>query len=181
MILALTASGCSSRQVQDSMVGSTAQRLVTYAIDDLIGQLPAGDFESLRGQRVFVASHFVEHSGVQDYADKRLAVELARRFGIDVVADPLVADARISVFYTSLGTDSGQRGLFLPLGYLPGLTETAQVNLITLEQFHGVAEMYYYVGETGSERRGTILQARMRSDALGLPIITIPISSIDPP
>jgi hypothetical protein len=180
LVSALVAgSGCSSRQVQDSMVGSTAQRLVTYAIDDMIAQLPAADFEALRGQRVLISSHFVEESPLQDYADERLAIELNRRFDIEVVREPLFAQARLSVFYTSLGTDSGLRGLFLPIGYLPGFNETTQVNLISLEQFHGVAEMYYFVGETGTEQRGAVIQARMRSDALGLPIITIPLSNID--
>lgn len=163
------------------MVGSTAQRLMTYAIDDLVAQLPAEDFEPLRGQRVHLSSHFVERSDLREYADERLAIELARRFDIDIVANPVVAEARINVFYTSLGTDNGLRGFYLPVGYLPGMNETTQVNLITLEQFHGVAEMYYFLGETGSELRGDMLQARMRSDALGLPIITIPISNIDRP
>jgi len=173
--------GCSSRQVQDSMVGSTAQRLVTYAIDDMIEQLPAADFEPFRGQNVVLTSHFIEDGELSEYADQRLAIELARRFDITVVENQILADARIQVFYTSLGTDSGLRGLFLPMGFVPGFSETTQINLISLEQFHGVAEMYYFVGETGSERRGAIIQARMRSDALGLPIITIPISNIDRP
>lgn len=61
---------------------------------------------------------------------------------------------------------------------MPGIDEGTRINLITLEQFHGVAELYYFVGPSGSQRRGEILQARKRTDALGLPIITIPISTL---
>lgn len=62
---------------------------------------------------------------------------------------------------------------------MPGLDESTRINLITLDQFHGVAEMYYFLRAAGSEQRGDVLQARTRSDAIGLPIITIPVSSID--
>lgn len=185
VIIAITAAilillaGCSSRQLQDSLVGSTAQRLVTHSIDDLVGNLPESDFASLAGQRVFLSSHFIEYDDIRGYADRRLAVELARRFDIEVVTEPLAADAVLNVFYTSLGTDQGYHGFSLPLGFVPGLDETTRINLVTLEQFHGVAEMYYFIGETGTERRGKLIQARTRTDALGLPIITIPISNID--
>lgn len=171
--------GCSSRQLQDSLVGSTAQRLVTHSIDDLIGKLPESDFAPYTGQRVFLSSHFIEYDDIREYADRRLAVELARRFDIRVVTEPLAADAVLNVFYTSLGTDQGYHGFSLPLGFVPGLDETTRINLVTLEQFHGVAEMYYFLGETGTEHRGKLIQARTRTDALGLPIITIPISNID--
>lgn len=50
-----------------------------------------------------------------------------------------------------------------------------QINLITLEQFHGVAEMYYYIDQ---DQRSDILQSRQRTDALGLPIITIPLNTL---
>jgi len=85
----------------------------------------------------------------------------------------------LSVFYTSLGTDAGHLGFSIPLGIVPGVGEAVRINLITLEQFHGVAEMYYFLGESGTEMRGRTLQARTRTDAVGLPIITIPISNID--
>lgn len=178
-IAALLIIGCASRQVQDSLVGSTAQRLVTYSVDDLVASLPETDFTAYSGQRMYIDSHFVEHPEIQAYADRRLGLELTRRFDIEIVGERLMADAVLNVFYTSLGTDQAYRGFYLPLGFIPGLSETARINLITLEQFHGIAEMYYYVGQTGTERRGDVIQARTRSDALGLPIITIPISTIE--
>lgn len=171
--------GCTSRQVQDSLVGSTAQRLVTYSIDDLVRELPAKDFSSYAGQRMYIDSQFVQHPEIRTYADQRLSLELAHRFDIQVVPDRMMADVVLNVFYTSLGTDQNHLGLFIPLGFVPGLEQSTRVNLITLEQFHGIAEMYYYIGPKGTEQRGDIIQARTRTDALGLPIITIPISTID--
>jgi hypothetical protein len=167
--------GCSSRQAQDSLVGSTAQRLVSYAIDDLAGALPAGDFAELSGQRLRIESHFLGDPVLKAYADRRLAMELGARFGIEVVPAPVPVDQVLTVFYTSLGTDQGSRGFFLPLGFVPGVDETTQLNLITLEQFHGVAELYYYLGQ---DRAAEILRARRRTDALGLPIITIPLNTL---
>lgn len=180
LIMALAIlTGCSSRQVQDSMAGSTAQRLVTHAIDDMIESLPAADFEPLRGQSLFLQSHFIERDEVRRYADQRLAIELQRRFGIRLVANQVHADQVLNVFYTSLATDQGLLGFYLPLGFVPGVAEETRINLITLEQFHGIAELYYFLGASGSEERGPLIQARTRTDAVGLPIITIPISNLD--
>jgi hypothetical protein len=124
-------------------------------------------------------THFLSDLEIQRYADRRLAVELARRFDIDVVYDPDAADGTLNVFYTSLATNRDTQGFFLPLGFVPGLEAETKINLLTLEQFQGVAEWYYFIGETGTEVRGKVMQARTRSDAIGLPIITIPLVTID--
>ncbi len=179
LVALVFSTGCGSRQVQESLTGSTAQRLVTHSIDDLISGLPKEDFAGLEGKSVYVNSHFIERSEFRDYADQRLKVELQSRFAIQPAASPLAADRILNVFYTSLGTDHGLLGFYLPLGFVPGVSEHTRINLITLEQFHGVSEMYYYLGETGSEVRSQVHQARTRTDALGLPIITIPISTLD--
>lgn len=124
-------------------------------------------------------SYFVADDALQFYADRRLEIALSRRFDIDVVPPGDEADSILNVFYTSLGTNRDTKGFYLPLGYVPGLDEGAQIDLITLEQFHGVAELYYFVGPTGTERRGAVIQARTRTDAIGLPIITIPLNDIE--
>ncbi|NDY96475.1 hypothetical protein [Wenzhouxiangella limi] len=174
LALALLA-GCGSRQAQDSLVGSTAQRLVSYAVDDLAGALPTSDFTPLSGKRLRIDSHFLGDEELQSYADQRLAMELRARFDIEVVPALVPADHVLTVFYTSLGTDQGHRGFFLPLGFVPGLDEATRLNLVTLEQFHGVAELYYYLDRV---RADETLRARRRTDALGLPIITIPLSTL---
>ncbi len=171
--------GCAARQVQDSLAGSTAQKLVTYSIDDLVAALPKEHFGAWSGRKMFLESNFLADSDVRAYADSRLKLELSRRFDIDVVADAESADAVLNLFYTSLGTDRDTRGFFLPLGYVPGMDADTRINLLTLEQFQGVAELYYFVGETGTEKRGRVMQARTRSDALGLPVITVPLNTID--
>lgn len=171
LVTLLTA--CGTRQVQDSLEGSTAQRLVSYAIDDLAESLPAEDFAELSGQRLRIESHFVGDDDLRVYADERLEMELETRFDILAVTEP-PADRVLNVFYTSLGTDRDQRGFYLPLGFIPGVDQSAEVDLLTLEQFHGVAEMYYYLGE----ERGEELDARIRTDSLGLPIITIPLNTL---
>ena len=177
--IVLVLAGCAARQVQDSLTGSTAQKLVTYSIDDLADALPERDFAAWSGKRVRVRSHFPGDAVIRAYADRRLDIALARQFGIEVVQSDVAADAVLNVFYTSLGTDRDTRGFFLPLGFVPGMDADTRINLLTLEQFQGVAELYYFVGETGTETRGRVIQARTRSDALGLPIITIPINTIE--
>lgn len=183
IVLALAAliflTGCTARQVQDSLTGATAQQLIAHGIDDMMRSLPGEDFERYRGARVHLSSRFLQYPDIQAYADRRLAIELARRFDMQTTDHPADADIRLQVFYTALGTDQSQRGLFLPLGYVPGLDASSQVNIFTLEQFHGVAEMYYYLGPTGTEHRGAVITGRTRTDALGLPVITIPLSDID--
>lgn len=178
LLLTLSITACGSRQVQDSLVGSTAQRLVSYAVDELARNLPEDDFAPLRGQRVRLVSHGLVDSALQDYADARMAVELQHRFGIQMVDGLEESDQVLRLFYTSIGTDQGLLGFYLPLGFVPGVDESTRINLITLEQFHGVVEMYYYLGAQGVEQRGEIVQVRRRTDALGLPIITIPISTL---
>lgn len=170
---------CTTRQLQDSLAGATAQQLVTHSIDDLARSLPATDFAPHAGKRVQLTSHFLQSPEIQAYADRRLAVELARRFDMTVVDDPEQADVQLEVFYTALGTDRNTHGLVIPLGFMPGVDQTTQIDLISLEQFHGVAEMYYFLGETTPDKRGDVLQARTRTDAIGLPVITIPVSTID--
>ena len=128
---------------------------------------------------MLLSSSFLASGEMRAYADRRLGLELTRRFGIELVGDAADADAILNVFYTSLGTDRDTKGFFLPLGFVPGMEADMRINLLTLEQFQGVAELYYFVGETGTETRGRVIQARTRSDALGLPIITIPINTID--
>src|SRR5699024_9994556 len=53
---------CSTRQVQDSLVGATAQQLVTHSIDDLMRHLPAEDFAPHAGKQVHLSSHFVDNA-----------------------------------------------------------------------------------------------------------------------
>jgi len=172
-------SACSTRDLQDSLNGSTSQRLVTHSIDDLISGLTDTHLDELRDKKVFINSYFLSDSTLKSYADHRLSIELSRRFGANVVDSQAKSESVITVFYTSLGTDIDSFGISIPFGYVPGVDESTKLNILTLEKFHGISEMYYYVGKTGTENRSKVLQAIVKTDALGLPFITIPLSNID--
>ncbi|HMA98199.1 MAG TPA: hypothetical protein VKO38_01950 [Wenzhouxiangella sp.] len=174
----LLTTGCATRQVQGSLAGSTAQRLVTYSIDELMEALPAEDFEPLRNQSLWLNSNFVEDGELKQYADQRLRLALKQRFGISFAKSKTQSDARLSVFYTSLATDQELAGFYLPLGVIPGFQEQTQINLITLEKFHGIAELFYFIESDGQVQRGSKLLRRTKTDALGLPIITIPLTRL---
>ena len=172
-------SACSTRDVQSELNGSTSQRLISHSIDDLIIKLDDPFLEALKGQKVFINSYFIEASAFKNYADKRLAVELKSRFGADIVDTQEASDQVMTIFYTSLATDFDSFGITIPFGYIPGVDESTKLNIITLEKFHGISEMYYYVGPTGTENRSKVIHAKVKTDALGLPFITIPLSSVD--
>ena len=171
--------GCSTRDLQSSLNGSTPQRLVTHSIDDLVSGLKDKNLDALKGKKVFINSYFLNDSKLKDYADQRLAVEISGRFGAEIVPTQEDSEQVMTIFYTSLATDMDNFGISIPFGYIPGIDGSASLNIITLEKFHGISEMYYYVGKTGTENRSKVLQAKVRTDALGLPFITLPISNID--
>ena len=171
--------GCSTRDIQDALSGSTSQRLVAHSIDDLISSIEDEKLDALKGKKVYINSYFLSDSNLKEYADQRIAVELKGRFGASVVDSQAESDQVMTVFYTSLGTDIDNFGISIPFGYVPGVADDTRLNIITLEKFHGISELYYYLGETGSEHRRKVLQAKVKTDALGLPFITIPLSTLD--
>ena len=179
VLIAFTLAGCSTRDPTSNLNGSTAQRLVTHSIDDLIGELSQEHLSGLEGQRVYLDTNFLHASSVKDYADKRLSLALQRRFGAQLVDSEAEADQVMTVFYNSLATDQSDFGFSIPLGFIPGAGANTTINIITLEKYHGIAEMYYFIGPTGIESRSATLQSVVRTDALGLPFITIPISNLD--
>jgi hypothetical protein len=179
VLVALILAGCSTRNLTSNLNGSTAQRLVTHSIDDLISELSPEDLSELKGKRVYLETHFVHTSPVKDYADKRLALALQRRFDAQLVDSAAEAEQVMTVFYNSLATDQSDFGFSIPLGFVPGAGADTKINILTLEKYHGIAEMYYFVGPTGVERRSPTRQAVVRTDALGLPFITIPVSNLD--
>jgi hypothetical protein len=170
---------CSTRDLQDTFAGSTSQRLVSHSIDDLVSGLSDPYLDQLKNKKVFLNSYFLSDSSLKNYADERLSIELAGRFGAKVVKTQADSESVMTVFYTSLGTDIDSFGISIPLGYVPGIDDSTKLNIITLEKFHGISELYYYIGETGHEHRSKVIQAKVKTDALGLPFITIPLSNVD--
>ena len=170
---------CSTRDVQSELNGSTAQRLISHSIDDLISKISDENLVNLKGQKLFINSYFMDSNQFKDYADHRLALELNSRFGAIIVDSQSESEQVMTVFYTSLATDFDSFGISIPFGYIPGVDESTKLNILTLEKFHGISEMYYYVGPTGTENRSKVIHAKVKTDALGSPFITIPLSNID--
>ncbi|MFT6030096.1 MAG: hypothetical protein ACI8O8_001839 [Oleiphilaceae bacterium] len=179
IFILFTTSACSTRDVQSELNGSSAQRLISHSIDDLVSNLKDQNLTDLKGKKVYLNSYFIEINQFKDYADHRLALELQSRFGAIVVDSQAESEQVMTVFYTSLATDFDSFGISIPFGYVPGVDESTRLNILTLEKFHGVSEMYYYVGPTGTENRSKVIQAKVKTDALGLPFITIPLSTVD--
>ena len=90
----------------------------------------------------------------KSYADNRLKIELATNWKANVVHNVEEADWVMTVFYTSLATDIDNFGITIPLNYIPAFSEAANLNVITLEKFHGISEMYYYLGACWSANKG---------------------------
>ncbi len=172
-------SACSTREIQSSLTGSTAQRLVTHSIDDIVRLLPDEPFKDWRGSTLYLQTYFLHDSSIKAYADERLKQELKQRFGIQLTTEPQLAQHAMTVFYTSLATDKDTFGLTIPLGYVPGFDESTKLNILSLEKFHGIAELYYFIGKNGDEKRQPTLQSVVKTDALGLPFITIPLSNLE--
>ena len=172
---------CSTRGIHDKYFGATEQRLMTRSIDQLIQKLPEKDFKPLYGQNVYPVCHFVEDNTALQYAQKRLELELMEKYHIHLIDSPETADAVLQVFFTAIGTDQDNFGFKTPDFIIPGSGTSVSIDLISLDMYHGVSEFYYYIIDQKSQRitRGDRLKSIIRTDKLALPIITIPINTLD--
>ncbi len=179
ILILVSLNGCSTRDVQSELNGSTSQRLISHSIDDLISKLEDQNLTDLKDKKVYINSYFIDMHPFKHYADQRLAIELQSKFGAIVVDSQTESEQVMTVFYTSLATDFDSFGISIPFGFIPGVDESTRLNILTLDKFHGISEMYYYVGPTGTENRSKVIHAKVKTDALGLPFITIPLSNLD--
>ncbi len=122
---------CSTRDVQSELNGSTAQRLISHSIDDLISKISDENLVNLKGQKLFINSYFMDSNQFKDYADHRLALELNSRFGAIIVDSQSESEQVMTVFYTSLATDFDSFGISIPFGYIPGVDESTKLNILT--------------------------------------------------
>lgn len=171
---------CASREVTDKYSGATAQRLTAHSIHDMIKSLPETDFALLREKPVFLACYFLNDSQLLAYARKRMELELLDKYQCRLVQDPSIAALKLHVFFTSLGTDADLFGLQTPALAIPGIG-LSSIDLVTLEMFHGITELYYYIIDDQDRiiAKSEPLKTTVRNDSLGLPIITIPINTVD--
>lgn len=173
---------CSTRQVVDKLSGSTAQRLVTLSINKLIKELPKSPLDQLQGHSIWLDAHFIKDDPIVDYATARLKAEINQRHQVSWAESVADADRVIKVFYTSLGTDQDSFGFSLPI---PTVTtesnEIGRIDLLAYNMYHGISEMYFYVEDVATQKvvESERLKAQIRTDKLSLPIITIPVSTLD--
>ena len=171
---------CSTRGVHDQYFGATEQRLVTHSLDQLVSMLPEKDFMPLKDRKIYVECHFLVENIPLKYARKRIEMEFVQKYACTVVDSPKSADAVCDFFFTALGTDRDKIGFRTPEFIVPGTAGTVSVDLITLDMYHGVSELYYYITapDVGKVTKGERIRSIIRTDKLSLPIISIPISTL---
>ena len=177
--LLIVLSGCSTRQVGDHFVGSTAQRLVAHSIERMMTNLPQQDLARLTGKDVYLESYFVNEHVVHQYARERFKIEMQERYHVDWVANSSDANFTVTLFFASLATDSDSFGVSLPVPFVEGNLEVSTIPVFSLEKFHGISEMNVFIrnNHTQQVHRIPTQKARTRTDRLATPFITIPISS----
>lgn len=180
-LLSLLLCSCATREVVNELNGSTAQRLVTHSIDHLMHKIPAEDFDQCEGSTVLVKPWFIKRTPTLSYATERFKLELAERFSCHITQTPEAADYTVNIFFTSLGTEFDILGLTIPFLVIPGYSGASDVNLLAVEMFHGISEMYYYISDASGRviLRREKTKAQVRTDKFALPFLTIPINTMD--
>jgi hypothetical protein len=178
VLILLTA--CSTRHVVDQYHGATAQRLTSHSVNDMIADIPQKDFSRLQDKPVYLECYFLNDIEPLAYAKKRLELELMDKYQCRLVSDPADAQMQVYVFFTSLGTDADKFGLHTPELAIPGIGLTS-IDVLSLEMFHGITELYYYIVDDKDQiiAKSDMIKTRVRNDSLALPVITIPINTVD--
>lgn len=187
VFLLVLLAGCSTRGLNDRYASVTEQRLVTQSLDKLIRALPQEDFNPLRWQTVYLRAYFIENStsdepkaSLLEFAQQRLRMELIEKFSCSVIEDSSVAAYQVHFFFNAIGTDQDRLGITTPQLFLPGVG-VSQIDFFAVEMFHGVSEGYFYIVDQQQARtvRGTLQKARVRTDRLNLPFISIPLNTLN--
>jgi len=181
IVISLLLAACSTRQIREDYAGATEQRLVSHSINDLMEILPDKDISILAGHKVFLECFFLDNSPQFQYARERLAMRLIEKYHCELVSDPADAQFQFDVFFTAIGTDYDKFGLSTPELILPGAGGVSSIDIITLEKYHGISELYYYILDSGNRMlaKGETIKKVVRNDSLALPVITIPINTVD--
>ncbi len=174
-------SGCATRQVSDSLQGSTAQRLVTYSLERFVVELlDQPELAQIEGKSVALKVMFLHDHTLLPYATELLRQRLAARSGSLLVTDEHEADLQVTVFFNSIGTDYDSFGLSLPTFGLAS-TPDAKINVLAVDMFHGVTEGYAVLqpqNDTGQLRTRRLL-VRVRADNVSTPVVDFPVNQLD--
>ena len=137
MMFSLSLTACSTRQVVDKLSGSTAQRLVTLSVDQLITELPENPLSELQDAKVWMNTHFIREDPIVNYASARMKTEIDKRHQVTWADSEKGAEKVIDVFFTSLATDQDSLGFSLPV---PTVTtegnEIGRIDIIALNMYH---------------------------------------------
>lgn len=171
---------CATRGIHDQYFGATEQRLVTHSIDKLVKSLPEKDFMPLKGQAIYLECYFVEKNEPLNFARKRLEMELKEKYSCTLSDIPESAQFIVHFFFNAIGTDQDILGFRTPEVIIPSVGLTS-ISILSFEMYHGVSELYYYIIDKRKPAimRGEILKAIIRTDRLVLPIISIPLNTLD--
>lgn len=179
LLIAVGLTGCATRQVSESLQGSTAQRLVTYSLENFVTELVAqGEFEALSDKAVALNVHFLNDHALLSYATELLRHRFQRTYGVDFVDDAESADFQVSVFFNSIATDHDSYGLTVPTFGLVA-TPDSRLNLLAIDMFHGVTEGYAVIRSDDNIDRTRRLLVRVRADNVATPIIDFPVNQLD--
>ena len=181
IVLLLLLAACSTRQIREDYAGATEQRLVSHSVNDLMEILPDKDISILAGHKVFLECFFLDNTPSLDYARRRLEMQLIEKYQCELVADSGDAEFLFNVFFTAIGTDFDKFGLSTPELVLPGAGGASSIDIIALEKYHGISELYYYILDSDNRMiaKGETIKKVVRDDSLALPVITIPINTVD--
>ncbi|MFT5046267.1 MAG: hypothetical protein ACI8UP_003246 [Porticoccaceae bacterium] len=139
MLSACVLASCSTRQVSLTLEGSTAQRLVTYSLDQFIeGLAEQPEISVIKGKTVRLGVYFLDDHPLMDYATRLIAARLNLVHGIKMAALEDTSEFEVDVFFNSVGTDSDDFGLSVPTF---GLVPTSDsINILALDMYHGITE-----------------------------------------
>lgn len=181
IFLTLSTMACSTSGVHDKYFGATEQRLLTHSIDQLVTMLPEENFLPFKGLNAYVECHFIENNDSLKYAVKRIKMELTEKYSCKIVETPDDANVIYDFFFTAIGTDRDKIGFSTPEFIIPGMSGAVSIDLISLDMYHGISELYYYVTDTKTNQitKKDRIRSIIRTDKLALPIITIPINTLD--
>ncbi len=172
--------GCTTRQVSTTLEGSTAQRLVTYSLDNFIEDLvEQPEIADLEGETVHLGVHFLSDHPLMGYATRLIGAQLYMNNGITVAAPSDDADFDVDVFFNSMGTDSDDFGLSIPsFGFVASADD---IDILALDMYHGITEGYAIVktNADGSLLKTERVLARIRKDEVSTPIIDFPLDQLE--
>lgn len=180
LLSACVLAGCSTRQVSSTLEGSTAQRLVTYSLDQFIEDLTEQpEISALEGETVHLGVHFLSDHPLMGYATRLISAQLNITHDIRVAAPADDSDYELDVFFNSMGTDSDDFGLSVPSFGLVASAES--INILALDMYHGVTEGYAIVTSTddGTLQKTERVLARIRKDKVSTPIIDFPLNQVE--